>query len=169
MNNSTKQEDIIRWHKEMNNLVSIVTETKLRSRVRPWIVDKFNGVRVFTSGLNFGHLGMGVAVIINVSLAHHVCKVSEVPGQLLSIKLLFEGKLSVSILGLYAGASLVVQFSQAGEINSLIAKAVNESSFIILGGNFNEDSSHKSASFKRCFDLGLVNSLVGSPAAKIST
>ncbi|KAG9287246.1 hypothetical protein G9A89_008876 [Geosiphon pyriformis] len=161
MNNPAKQEDIIRWHKEMNNLVSIITEMKLKN--------KFDGVRVFSSGLDSGHLGAGVAVIMDISLAHHVCKVSEVPGRLLSIKLLFKGKLSVSILGLYAGASLVVRFSQAGEVNSLIAKAVNESSFIILGGDFNEDSSHRSASFKRCFDLGLVNSLVSSAAAKMPT
>ncbi|KAG9288806.1 hypothetical protein G9A89_023103 [Geosiphon pyriformis] len=133
------------------------------------IADKFDGVRVFSSGLDFGHLGAGVAVIMDISLARHVCKVSEVPGQLLSIKLLFKSKLSVSILGLYAGASSVVQFSQAGEINSFIVKAVNKSSFIILGGDFNEDGSHKSASFKRCFDLGLVNSLVGSPAVKMPT
>ncbi|KAG9306835.1 hypothetical protein G9A89_005736 [Geosiphon pyriformis] len=103
------------------------------------------------------------------SLARHVCRVSEVPGQLLSVRLLFKNKLSVSILGLYAGAFSVVRFSQTDEINSLIAKAVNESSFIILRGDFNEDGSHKSANFKRCFDLGLVNSLVGSPAAKTST
>ncbi|KAG9284665.1 hypothetical protein G9A89_003625 [Geosiphon pyriformis] len=164
MNNLTKQEDIIRWHKEMNNLVSIVTETKLKSKICPWIADKFDDVRVFSSGLDSGHLGVGVAVIMDVSLARHVCKVSEVPGRLLSIKLLFKGKLSVSILGLYTGASSV-----ACEINSLIVKTVNESSFIILSGDFNEDGSHKSASFKRCFDLGLVNSLIGSPAAKMST
>ncbi|KAG9284983.1 hypothetical protein G9A89_009793 [Geosiphon pyriformis] len=156
MNIPTKQEDIIRWHKEMNNLVSIVTEMKLKSRVRPWIANKFDGVRVFSSGLNSGHLGAGVAV-------------SEVPGRLFSIKLLFKSKLSVSILGLYAGASSVIWFSQANEINSLIVKTVNESSFIILSGDFNENGSHKSASFKRCFDLGLVNSLVGSSAAKMST
>ncbi|KAG9300922.1 hypothetical protein G9A89_004980 [Geosiphon pyriformis] len=169
MNNPAKQEDIIRWHKEMNNLVSIVTETKLKSRVRPWIVDKFDGIRVFSSDLDSSHLGVGVAVIMDISLAHHVCKISKVPGWLLSIKLLFKSKLSVSILGLYAGASLVVRFFQAGEINSLIAKTVNKSSFIILGGDFNEDGSYKSASFKKCFDLGLVNSLVGSPAAKMPT
>ncbi|KAG9288920.1 hypothetical protein G9A89_019542 [Geosiphon pyriformis] len=156
-------------HKDINNLVFIVTETKLRSRVCPWIADKFDGVRVFTSGLDSGHLGADVAVIMDVFLAHYVCRVSEVPGWLLSIKLLFKSKLSVSILGLYAGASSVVWFSQAGEINSLIVKTVNESSFIILGGDFNEDGSHKSASFKRCFDLGLVNSLVSSPAAKMPT
>ncbi|KAG9286021.1 hypothetical protein G9A89_022697 [Geosiphon pyriformis] len=169
MNNSAKQEDIIRWHKEMNNLVSIVTETKLRGGIHPWIVDKFDGVRVFTSGLNSGHLGAGVAVIIDVSLARYVCKVSEVPGWLLSIKLLFKGKLSVSILGLYTGAFPAIQFSQTGEINSLIAKAVNESFFIVLGGDFNEDGSRKYASFRECLDLGLANSLVGSPAVKLPT
>ncbi|KAG9284353.1 hypothetical protein G9A89_023610 [Geosiphon pyriformis] len=129
---------------------------------------KFDGVQVFTSGLDSGHLGAGVAVIMNVFLARHMYKISEVPGQLLSIKLLFKSKLSVLILGLY-GASLAVWLSQAGEINSLIAKAVNESSFIILGGDFNEDSSHKCASFRKCLDLGLANSLVRSPAVKLPT
>ncbi|KAG9296897.1 hypothetical protein G9A89_006852 [Geosiphon pyriformis] len=87
-------------------------------------------------------------------------------GQLLFIKLLFKNKLSVSILGLYAGASSVAWFSQTGKVNSLIAKAVNKSSFIILDGDFNKDGSHKSASFKRCLDLGLINSLLNSPVVK---
>ncbi|KAG9289189.1 hypothetical protein G9A89_022498 [Geosiphon pyriformis] len=133
------------------------------------IVNKFDGVWVFTSGLESGYLGAGVVVVINSSLVRHVCRISEVPGWLLSIKLLFKNKLLVSILGLYASASLAVQFSQAGEVNSLIAKAVNESFFIVLGGNFNENSSCKYASFKKCLDLGLVNSLAGSPASKLST
>ncbi|KAG9306836.1 hypothetical protein G9A89_005737 [Geosiphon pyriformis] len=161
-----KQKDIVHWHKDMGNLVSIFTETKLKDRICSWIANKFDGVRVFSSGLDSGYLGAGVVVVMDSSLARHVCRVSEMPGRLLSVRLLFKNKLSVSILGLYAGASLVVWFSQTDEINFFIAKAVNESSFVILGGNFNEDGSHKSASFKRCFDLGLVNSLVGSPAAK---
>ncbi|KAG9305914.1 hypothetical protein G9A89_016567 [Geosiphon pyriformis] len=159
MNNCAKQADIICWHKNMNNLVSIVTKTKLRGMVHPWIANKFNGVCVFTSGLDFGHMGSGVAIIMDSSLAKYVCKISEVSGRLLSIRLLFGNKLSVSILGLYASASSVVQFFQASDINSLIAKAVNETSFVILGGNFNKARSHKCASFKKCFDLGLVNSL----------
>ncbi|KAG9284330.1 hypothetical protein G9A89_007485 [Geosiphon pyriformis] len=162
-------DDIIHWHIEKNNLVSIFTESKLREKIRPWIVNKYDGVRVFTSGLESGYLGAGVTVIMNFFLARHVCKVSEVPGRLLSIKLLFKNKLSVSILGLYAGASSAVRFSQAGEVNSLIAKAVNESSFIVLSGNFNEDGSHRCASFKKCLDLGLVNALGGSSCGKLPT
>ncbi|KAG9297237.1 hypothetical protein G9A89_015488 [Geosiphon pyriformis] len=142
---------------------------KLRSKICSWIVDKFDGVRVFTSGLDSGHLGVGVAVIMDVFLAHHMCKISEVSGQLLFIKLLFKSKFSVLILELYAGVSLAVWLSQAGEINSLIAKTVNKSSFIILGGNFNEDGSHKCASFRKCLDLGLANSLVKSLAVKLPT
>ncbi|KAG9297923.1 hypothetical protein G9A89_018751 [Geosiphon pyriformis] len=65
----------------------------------------------------------------------HVCKVFEVSGWLLSIKLLFKNKLSVSILGLYADAFLSVWSSQAGEINSIIAKAVNESFFDPIWAN----------------------------------
>ncbi|KAG9303022.1 hypothetical protein G9A89_006239 [Geosiphon pyriformis] len=81
------------------------------------IVHKFDGVWVFTSSLDVGHLGSGVA----------------------------------------------------GKINSMIAKAVNESSFVILGGDFNEDGFHKSASFKKRFNLGLVNSLGGSLMRKSLT
>ncbi|KAG9299196.1 hypothetical protein G9A89_013844 [Geosiphon pyriformis] len=89
--------------------------------------------------MNSGYLDLGIAVIIDNFLTRHIYKVSEVPGWLLSIKLLFKNKLSVSILGLYAGVSSAVHFSQAGKINFLIAKAVNKSSFIILGG----DITHK--------------------------
>ncbi|KAG9297498.1 hypothetical protein G9A89_020900 [Geosiphon pyriformis] len=120
MNNPAKQDDVICWHMEKNNL----------------IVNKFDGVQVFISGLESGYLGAGVMVVMNFSLAKHVYKVSKV---------------------------------SAGEVNSLIAKAVNESFFIVLSSNFNKDSSHKCASFKKCLDLGLVNSLAGSPASKLST
>ncbi|KAG9293367.1 hypothetical protein G9A89_007613, partial [Geosiphon pyriformis] len=130
-------------------------------------LNKFNGVRVFSSGLDKGFLGTGVAIIINTSLTRHVCKVSEVPGWLLLVKLLFKNKLSVSILRLYAGASLAVHFSQANDINSMIAKVVNKSSFIVLDGDFNEDGSRKSTSFRKCLDLGLVNSLGGNMAKTI--
>ncbi|KAG9289663.1 hypothetical protein G9A89_014398 [Geosiphon pyriformis] len=169
MNNCAKQADIVRWHKNMNNLVSIVTETKLKGKIHPWIADRFDGICVFTSGLNSNHMGSGVAIILNSLLVRHVCKILEVPGQLLSVRLLFKNKLSVSILRLYAGASSVVCFSQAGNINSFIAKAMNEFSFVILDGDFNEDGSHKCASFNKCFDLGLVNSLGGSLFVKSLT
>ncbi|KAG9289843.1 hypothetical protein G9A89_015423 [Geosiphon pyriformis] len=131
--------------------------------------NRFVGVQVFTSGLDSGYLGAGIVIIMNSSLAKHVCRVFEVLSQLLFIKLLFKNKLSVSILGLYAGASLAVRFSQADEINSLIARAVNESFFVVLGSDFNKDESCRCASFKKCLDLGLVNSLVGSQILKRPT
>ncbi|KAG9306341.1 hypothetical protein G9A89_018224 [Geosiphon pyriformis] len=155
MNNPAKQDDIICWHKETNNLISIVTETKLKGKIHPWIMNKFDDVWVFTSGLDSGYVGSGVVIVMDISLTRHMCKVSEVSGRLLSIKLLFKNKLSVSILGLYAGTS-----SMAGKVNFLIAKAVNEFSFVVLGGDFNENGLCRSASFKRCLDLGLVNSLL---------
>ncbi|KAG9287732.1 hypothetical protein G9A89_004135 [Geosiphon pyriformis] len=161
--------DVICWHKDMNNLISIITETKLKGEVHPWIATRFDGVRVFISGQDSGNLGSGVVIVVNNSLARHVCKISEVPGQLLSIKLLFKNKLSVLILGLYAGASLAAHFSQTSEVNSLIAKTMNESSFVILGGDFNKDGSCRCASFKKCLDLGMVNSLAGNSLAKSPT
>ncbi|KAG9284576.1 hypothetical protein G9A89_004618 [Geosiphon pyriformis] len=158
INNPAKQEDVIHWHKDMNNLISIVTETKLKGKIRPWIATRFDSVRVFTSGQDSGNLGLGVAIVVDNSLACHVCKVSKMPGQLLSIKLLFKNKLSVLILGLYAGVFLTARFSQA-----------SESSFVVLGGDFNEDGSHRCASFKKCLDLGIVNSLAGNSLAKSPT
>ncbi|KAG9300877.1 hypothetical protein G9A89_015333 [Geosiphon pyriformis] len=158
--------------KEKNNpdiLVSIFTESKLKEKICSWIVNKFDGVQVFISGLEFGHLSAGVVVIMNSSLAKHVCKVLEVSDWLLSIKLLFKNKLLVLILGLYANVSLAVWFSQTGNVNFLIAKTVNESFFVIFGGDFNKNSSYKCASFKKCLDLGLVNSLVSSPTMKEHT
>ncbi|KAG9307744.1 hypothetical protein G9A89_023309 [Geosiphon pyriformis] len=71
MNNSAKQEDIIHWHRNMNSLVSIITETKLKDKVQPWIANKFDGVWVFVSGLDSGYLGSGVAIIMNNTLAKH--------------------------------------------------------------------------------------------------
>ncbi|KAG9294034.1 hypothetical protein G9A89_021202 [Geosiphon pyriformis] len=108
------------------------------------IADRFDGVWVFTSGVNSGNLGSGITIIMDISLAHHVCKIFKVFDQLLS-------------------------FFQAGEINSIIAKAVNESFFVVLGGNFNKNGSHKCASFKKCFDFGLVNSFGGSFFVKTPT
>ncbi|KAG9292863.1 hypothetical protein G9A89_016225 [Geosiphon pyriformis] len=55
------------------------------------------------------------------------------------------------------------------KINFLIARAINKSSLVILGGNFNKDGSHKCVSFKKYHDLGLVNSLGGSSFAKVPT
>ncbi|KAG9296508.1 hypothetical protein G9A89_015100 [Geosiphon pyriformis] len=124
-------------------------------------IDKFDKVRIFTSGLDVGYLGTGIAVIINNSLACHVSKIEEVPGQVISVRLLFKGRLLVTLLGLYAGASSGVRFDQSSEVNFLIAKTVNSSSFVVLGGDFNENGSGRSASFKFCLDLGLVNSFFG--------
>ncbi|KAG9299405.1 hypothetical protein G9A89_014054, partial [Geosiphon pyriformis] len=132
LNNSAKQTDVVCWHFDMSNLVSIFTEFKLKDKVKLWIAGKFDGVQVFTSGLDSGCLGSDVAIVMDNSLAKHVYKVSE-----------------------------------AGDINSLIAKAVNESFFVVLGGNFNKNGARKNASFKKCFDLGLVNVLSGSMLTKM--
>ncbi|KAG9303176.1 hypothetical protein G9A89_001792 [Geosiphon pyriformis] len=144
-------------------------EMKLRSNIRSWIMNKFDGVRIFSSGLDNGIFGAGVMIIMKNSLACHVSKVEEVPGHFLSIWLFFKGKLSVVILGLYADASAKTRFGQACEINSLIAKAANSSTFMVLGGDFNEDGSRKSASLKFCSDLGLVNFFGRHLLAKAST
>ncbi|KAG9296926.1 hypothetical protein G9A89_006881 [Geosiphon pyriformis] len=71
---------------------------------------------------------------------------------------LAKGKLLVIFLGLYAGASSGTRFGQVLKINSLIAKTVNSSIFVVLNEDFNKNESERSASFKFYRDLGLVNS-----------
>ncbi|KAG9295882.1 hypothetical protein G9A89_006621 [Geosiphon pyriformis] len=150
INNSTKQENIVHWYLESNNMVFILTETKLKVNVEPWIKNKFEGIKIFTSGLNTGFLDAGVAIVI-------------------SVYLLFKNKLLVTFLGLYAGALAKTQFSQAFGINFLISRAVNTSSFVVLSGNFNENKIKKYASFKKCLEVGLTNLLNGFSSSKFST
>ncbi|KAG9297232.1 hypothetical protein G9A89_015483 [Geosiphon pyriformis] len=169
MNNLAKQEDIYRWHKESSSSISIVMETKLCSSLQPWIMKRFEGVRVFTSGLDVGFRGTGVAIFVNDSLARHVFKVEEVKGRVLSICLLFKNKLSVSVIGLYACVSGGNHFAQASVINSFIADIVNRSSFVVLDGDFNEDNLVKGASLRKCLSLGLVNVFGGYSLARILT
>ncbi|KAG9296453.1 hypothetical protein G9A89_015045 [Geosiphon pyriformis] len=158
--NLAKQKDIVHWHKNLGNMISIITETKLRSGIRLW---------VFTSGLDVGFHGAGVAIIMNNFLAWYVSKVDEVSGHLISVHFLFKNKLLVMILGLYAGVSISTQFSQAADINSMVSKVVNSSFFVVLGGDFNENRSSKSVSFKFCLGLGLVNAFDGHSLVKDST
>ncbi|KAG9296126.1 hypothetical protein G9A89_011979 [Geosiphon pyriformis] len=123
------------------------------------IMDKFEEVRIFTSGLKKGYVGVGMAIVMCGSLAYHVSKVEEVPGRIVSVHLLFKNKLSVMFLGLYAGVSTKMRFAQASGINLLIFKTVNMSSFMVLCGDFNED---------RTKNENLVLTVVGQEAASVS-
>ncbi|KAG9287946.1 hypothetical protein G9A89_017541 [Geosiphon pyriformis] len=95
---------------KMNGLESkmVAFEVSISLVLDSWVlgifqlVNKFNNVHVFCSGLDSDHVGAGVAIVMNRSLAKHVYKVSEISGRFLCIKLLFKNKLSVLILGLYA-------------------------------------------------------------------
>ncbi|KAG9288206.1 hypothetical protein G9A89_020512 [Geosiphon pyriformis] len=165
INVPAKQNNVVCWHKDSGNMVSIVMETKLKPSIRPWIMNKFEDVHIFTSGLDSGFFGAGVAIIINNSLARHVSKIEEVPGRIISVHLLFKGRVLVSIIGLYACASSGDQFEQTFNVNSFIAQVVNASSFVVLGSNFNECSSKKSASYGFCLNLGLVNFFGGHSLA----
>ncbi|KAG9284978.1 hypothetical protein G9A89_009788 [Geosiphon pyriformis] len=126
------------------------------------ITKKFNGVRIFTSGLKESFLGVGVAVIMNEYLVWHVSKVEEIPGQVISIRLLFKGKISISIMGLYASAFIESRFNQASTINFLIAKAVNSSTFVVLDGNFNKNGKRKSANVNCNLSFTVTGHKVGS-------
>ncbi|KAG9289962.1 hypothetical protein G9A89_010268 [Geosiphon pyriformis] len=135
----------------ISELIWRVAMCNIRSMIN---LDKQEDI-IFTSGLDVGFHDAGVAIIMNNSLARHVLKVDEVPGYLISVCLLFKNKLSVTIL--------------VASINSMVFKAVNSSSFVVLGGDFNENESSKSASFKFCLGLNLVNTFDGHSLTKAST
>ncbi|KAG9296302.1 hypothetical protein G9A89_014894 [Geosiphon pyriformis] len=107
---------------------------------------------VFTSGLESGYLGLGVAIIMNVFLVQHMCKVSE-----------------VSVLGLYGDVTLEKRLAYSHVINSMVAETLNGSIFVVLSGDFNENDSGRSVSFKKFLDLDLLDSLYGSLLHKLST
>ncbi|KAG9287191.1 hypothetical protein G9A89_001599 [Geosiphon pyriformis] len=119
---------------------------------------KFEGVRVFTSGLDARFCGAGVAIFMNNSLACHVSKVIKVKSRVLLVCLLFKNKLSILVIGLYMCAFGCDRFVQASVVNFFIVNAVNKSSFVVLDGDFNEDNFVKDASLRKCLGLGLNNS-----------
>ncbi|KAG9304363.1 hypothetical protein G9A89_019925 [Geosiphon pyriformis] len=153
LNNLAKQDNAIRWHKDSCNSVSVFTETKLK---------------VFSFGMNSGHCGSRVVIVLNDNLVCHMCKISEVPEHLISVHFFFASKAFVTILGLYAGASAGVRFKQAFAVNVLIASAISSSSYVLFSGDFNEDGAGHSASFKKYSDLGLHNVLSVSSVSKSS-
>ncbi|KAG9298983.1 hypothetical protein G9A89_020296 [Geosiphon pyriformis] len=130
---------------------------------------KFTDVHIFTSGLDKRFLNAGVTMIMNNSLAHHVFRVKKVPSCVILVQFLFINKFLVTILELYAGVSLETRFGQTLVVNSLIAKTVNFSTFVVLGKDFNKNGSGRSASFKYCLDLGLVNLFAGHYLVKTLT
>ncbi|KAG9298947.1 hypothetical protein G9A89_015969 [Geosiphon pyriformis] len=110
------------------------------------LYSSFPNVKVFISGLDAEFLGAGVTLIMNKNLAKHVLKISEI-----------------------LEASRDRHTIQTGLINFFIARTCNESTFVILGGDFNEDGNKRSSSFSKYVDLGLVNALVNSSYIKAST
>ncbi|KAG9305871.1 hypothetical protein G9A89_016523 [Geosiphon pyriformis] len=138
------QKNIVCWHVNSGSMVSIVMKTKLRANTKPWIINKFNKMRIFSSGLDKEFLGTEVAIIMNNFFVCYVAKIEKISGHLISIWLLFKSKMFVVFLGIYTVC----------EINSLIAKAANFFTFVVLDGDFNEDGIKKSASFKFCSHLG---------------
>ncbi|KAG9289270.1 hypothetical protein G9A89_007515 [Geosiphon pyriformis] len=55
--------DVVHWHVSSGNMMSSITETKLKSSIGLWIKGEYNGVHIFTSGLEVGFLGTGVAIV----------------------------------------------------------------------------------------------------------
>ncbi|KAG9305073.1 hypothetical protein G9A89_007713 [Geosiphon pyriformis] len=58
---------------------------------------------------------------------------------------------------------------QIANISHKLDRTYNKSTFVILGGDFNEDGNKHSFSFSKCVDFGLVNTLVNSLYIKAST
>ncbi|KAG9305041.1 hypothetical protein G9A89_007444 [Geosiphon pyriformis] len=110
-----------------------------------------------------------MAIIMNSFLAWHMSKVEKISGQVISVKLLFKKKQLVIIMGLYAGVSAEAKFSQVSNVNLSIIKVVNTSIFMVLGKDFNKDDTGRSASYKFCLDLGLVNLFHRHFLFKVST
>ncbi|KAG9300450.1 hypothetical protein G9A89_010075 [Geosiphon pyriformis] len=133
------------WKFVTCNIRSINISAKQKNVIK----NKFEGVRVFTFGLDMGFASAGVIIIMNNFLAYYVAKMKKISGQVIVVCFLFKGKLSVAIIGLY--------FEQVSMINFIVAKAVNFSTFVVLGGDFNKNA------------LAVVGHSVGSVSAFFNT
>ncbi|KAG9289757.1 hypothetical protein G9A89_014492 [Geosiphon pyriformis] len=169
INVSAKQEDVVCWHKDSGNIILVIMETKLRPNIMHWIMNRFNGVQIFTSGLDISFFDTGVAIIMDNFLVCHVFKVEEISSCVVSVHFLFKDKTSVLIVSLYAGASSGVRFSLVSEVNFFIVWMVNSSTFVVLGGDFNKNRFRKSTSFGFCSNLSLVNFFGGHFLASAPT
>ncbi|KAG9298566.1 hypothetical protein G9A89_018925 [Geosiphon pyriformis] len=101
-------------------------------------MNKFDGVQVFTFGLESGYLGANITIIMNASLAKHM----------------------LMVLGLYADATLEKRLAYSYVINSIVVEALNGSTFVVLGGDFNKnDFGHSSnlKGVKKCINFILVS------------
>ncbi|KAG9288977.1 hypothetical protein G9A89_015526 [Geosiphon pyriformis] len=122
INISAKQKNIVHWHMESENMVSIITEMKL----------KFDDVRIFSSGLNKEFLGAEIAIVMNNFLACHVSKVEEI-----------SDKLSVTVLGLYVGVFSETRFETINYIfvSDSLSSAVAGQNVVSVSNYFN--TNHK--------------------------
>ncbi|KAG9285160.1 hypothetical protein G9A89_004375 [Geosiphon pyriformis] len=166
-------EQISELTKRLNSLILVVSQSSSRCElpVTPLsqIQEKDTVMRVGSGKVTSDETVM----IVDLLASSHVVKLEKM------LEGLFKSVLSLSVFTsglnsgyLGAGVVIIMNFSlarHADVINSLITRAVNESSFVVLGSDFNEDGTHRCASFKKCLDLGLVNSLVGSQTLKMPT
>ncbi|KAG9307595.1 hypothetical protein G9A89_023160 [Geosiphon pyriformis] len=98
INISAKQENVMYWHFDSGNLISIITETKL------------------------SFLGAEVAIIMADSLACHVAKIEEIPGHVMIVHLLFKDKLLVSVVAVllfWVGISMKIDLEEVQVSNSV--------------------------------------------------
>ncbi|KAG9289791.1 hypothetical protein G9A89_015371 [Geosiphon pyriformis] len=110
------------------------------------------------------------AMILNPSTLLEVAKLEKLLKGLSASVLSLLAHMDSIVLagGLYTGTSAKTQFFQVSGINFLISRTVNTSPFTVLDGNFNEDRVKRCASFKKCLEVGLTNSLNGFFLSKSS-
>ncbi|KAG9298517.1 hypothetical protein G9A89_018876 [Geosiphon pyriformis] len=158
------------WKVAMCNVKNINNPAKQKDI----IINKFDGVQVFTSGLESGYLGANITIIMDAFLAKHACKVFEMSGQLISVKLLFKNKLSVMVLGLYTDATLEKRLVYSYVINSIVVEALNGSTFVVLGGDFNKNDFGHSMAIDKCIKAfvnnksQMIRSVLEKPFKKVT-
>ncbi|KAG9306907.1 hypothetical protein G9A89_000775 [Geosiphon pyriformis] len=112
----------------LGNMISIVTKTKLRSNIKLWIINKFNGVQVFITDA-------GVAIIMDTFLAQHVSKIDKIPVNtfdeyLLTKATTWSNSKSVERVIDFILVWLAIDGAEASKIDSIILTGVSSMELI---------------------------------------
>ena len=136
MNNSAKQEDIIKWHIQKQHTITCISETRLNETTAKWLKNKNKEVNILHTTNSDDTNGSGAGIIINRTLLPHIHQIKEQPGRCLTIILKFKNKVSIAISSIYGKANRDKKITR--EITKHLQQHHQHSTHSIIAGDFNE-------------------------------
>jgi len=155
INKDEKFEDVIHWHLQERNDITILTETKLPTKIAEYklknLQKNLNNIKnpkkrkitAFWSHDELNPKGNGIGILLNHDMiGKHVTKHKYYKGRSIEITATFKGKRRLRIIGIYSPAGKDEENRRRkNELVNRIHNATNTTDWTIIGGDFNEDES----------------------------